>query len=50
MGDYGGEEVPYLLIEAPRERLIALIRESPPGELFDCESDSLRRLPPTDGD
>ncbi len=50
VGDYGGEEVPYLLIEAPRERLIALIREAPPDDLFHCESDSLRRLPPTDGD
>ncbi len=50
MGDYGGDEVPYLLIEAPRERLVALIRESAPGDLFDCESDLLRRLPPTDGE
>ncbi len=50
VGDYGGEEVPYLLIEAPRERLVALIRESPPGDLFNCGPDPLRRLPPTDGD
>ncbi len=50
VGDYGGEEVPYLLIEAPRERLIALIREAPPGDLFDCTPDPLRRLSPTDGE
>ncbi len=49
-GDYAGEEVPYLLIEAPRERLIALIREAPPGDLFDCTPDPLRRLSPTDGE
>ena len=47
-GDYGGEEVPYLLIETSRERLVALIRETPPDELFDCAPDPLRRLPPTD--
>jgi len=49
-GDYDGEEVPYLLIEASRERLVALIRETPPGDLFDCAPDPLRRLPPTDGE
>ena len=50
VGDYGGQEVPYPLIEAPRERLVALIRESPPGDLFNCAPDPLRRLPPTDGE
>ena len=49
-GDYAGEDVPYLLIEAPRERLIALIRETPPDDLFDCAPDPFRRLPPTDGE
>jgi len=49
-GDYDGEEVPYLLIEAPRDRLVALIRETPPGDLFDCVPDPLRRLPSTDGE
>ncbi len=49
-GDYDGEDVPYLLIEAPRDRLVALIRETPPGDLFDCAPDPLRRLPPTDGE
>ena len=49
-GDYDGEDVPYLLIEAPRDRLVALIRETPPDDLFDCVPDPLRRLPPTDGE
>ena len=49
-GDYDGEDVPYLLIEAPRDRLVALIRDTPPDDLFDCVPDPLRRLPPTDGE
>ena len=49
-GDYHGEDVPYLLIEAPRDRLVALIRETPPDDLFDCVPDPLRRLPSTDGE
>ena len=49
-GVYGVEDVPYLLIDAPRERLVALIRETSPGDLFDCAPDPLRRLPPTDGE
>ena len=49
-GEYGGEEVPYVLIEASRERLVALIRGTPPGDLFDCAPDPFLRLPPTDGE